>query len=301
MKKVILFIISVVFIFSCASEKFEHGDWEMVADGFRFPEGPAWDGAGSLYISNCNGGWIARIENSTVDTLVKSSEETFQKTNGLIYLDEGYLLGCEYGENGYIIKITMDGEVQKIVKEYEGQPFNRPNDLTMDKKRNIYFTDPKSYGIDKRDGRVFYYDMNTDQLSLVADSLAFPNGLELSPLDGKLYVCESATNSIISFDVAEDGSLKNKKPFITLPGGDTDGIEFDIKGNLYVAHFGGGAIYAISPQGEIINKIETPGKKPSNLEFGGKDYKTMFITEDETNAVYKMNVSIPGHSLNNMN
>ena len=91
------------------------------------------------------------------------------------------------------------------------------------------------------------------KLKLIADSLAFPNGINISPLDGKLYVCESAKQKIIRFDVTTGFNLNNKKEFIDLRGGDPDGIEFDENGNLYVAHFGGKAIYIFSPQRKFIN------------------------------------------------
>ena len=85
--------------------------------------------------------------------------------------------------------------------------------------------------------------------------------------------------------------------FIELPGGDPDGIDFDVKGNLYVAHFGSGTIYVISPVGQVLEKIKTPGAKPSNIEFGDSDFRTLYLTEDETNAVYKIKVLYPGYKI----
>ena len=76
--------------------------------------------------------------------------------------------------------------------------------------------------------------------------------------------------------------------------GDPDGCNFDQDENLYVAHFGGGTIWILNPDGSVKGKIKTPGLKPSNVEFGDSDLKTLYITEDETNAVYKIRVDIPG-------
>lgn len=92
----------------------------------------------------------------------------------------------------------------------------------------------------------------------------------------------------------EEGMLVNKEVFIKLPGGDPDGIEFDDIGNLYVAHFGGSAVYIVFPDGNMVKKMVTPGKKPTNLEFGDSDKKTLYLTEVETNAVYKMKMNISG-------
>ena len=69
---------------------------------------------------------------------------------------------------------------------------------------------------------------------------------------------------------------------------------FDIEENLYIAHFGGGAIIIVKPDGTILTKIKVPGKKPSNIEFAGDDLKTMYITEDETNCLYRIKVDVPG-------
>ena len=123
------------------------------------------------------------------------------------------------------------------------------------------------------------------------------NGIAFSPDSKKLFVCESAQNRILTYNVNENGFLSNKLVFAELPGGDPDGIAFDIDGNLYVAHFGGGAIYVFSPKGIIKDKLITPGKKPSNVEFGGEDMRTLFITEDETNSVYSRQVETAGMKL----
>ena len=130
------------------------------------------------------------------------------------------------------------------------------------------------------------------------DSLAFPNGINISPIDGKLYVCESVFNRILRYDIIKDNRLSKKEVFAVLPGGDPDGIEFDVEGNLYAAHFGGKAVYIFSPDGRLIQIIETPGSKPTNLEFGDEDYKTLYLTEVETNALYKIRTKYSGKNIN---
>ncbi len=274
-------------------DKITFSEWELVVRNQSFPEGITWDNNSTIYSSNCTGGWITRITDNKIDTFLIASDSTFGKTNGMIALSDGSLLACDYG-NGTIVKFSNTGKRRIILSGYENKPFNRPNDMTLDKDGNLFFTDPKSYGKDKLDGRVFFYDFKNKKLTLIKDSLAFPNGIGISPIDGKLYVCESAKSRILSFDISEKNELFNKNIFIELPGGDPDGFNFDINGNMYVAHFGGGNLYIISPKGKILHKIKTPGKKPSNVEFAEKDRKTLYLTEDETNSIYKMNVSIPG-------
>lgn len=292
----VLLFVALTLLCSCNSQPVQNEEWILVGSGFQFPEGPAWDSHGRLYVSNCYGGWIAKIEETEIDTFLLASDSTFGKTNGITVTNDGKILACDFG-NGAILEISETGDVQVLIPGYQRQPFNRPNDIIVTDAGVIYFTDPKSYGAEKTDGRLFYYDPATDDLQLVADSLAFPNGLGISPRDHKLYVCESAKNQIIRFAINPDGTLTNQEKFIELPGGDPDGIEFDVQGHLYVAHFGSGTVFVISPEGKALQQIKAPGKKPSNLEFGDADLKTLYLTEDETNSVYKIRVKHPGQKM----
>ena len=293
--KNILVSLLIIFSISCDKSVFVESKWQLVGSGFDFPEGPTWHSNGILYVSNCYGDWIAKITEDKIDTLVYKSDSTFQNTNGL-YITDDVIYACDFGL-GQILQITSEGKVTNLLSGYEGSKFNRPNDLIVLNNNNIYFTDPKSYGNDKLDGRLFFYKSDQDKLFLTADNLAFPNGLAISPIDQKLYVCESAKNQIVLFEISKNGLLQNKQKFVELPGGDPDGLDFDVEGNLYVAHFGTGTVFVISPEATIIEKIKTPGLKPSNLEFGGSDLKTLYLTEDETNSVYKIRVKIPGYKL----
>lgn len=269
--------------------------WIKVADELNFPEGPAYDGVSSIYLSNCYGGWITKFSDGRADTFVIKTKEpiSIEKTNGLTFCNDGYLYVCEYGK-GQILRINKAAKIEIYADGYQGVKFNRPNDLVLDKKGNLFFTDPKSYDANILDGRIFFIDAKTKQVKLVEDSLAFPNGINISPIDKKLYVCESAKQKIVRFSITDDYRLIDKEDFVSIPGGDPDGIEFDINGNLYAAHFGGKAIFIFSSNGDLIQKIETPGAKPTNLEFGGIDYKTLYLTEVETNSLYKIRVNNRG-------
>lgn len=292
MKNYLLFILLLISSFHTVNAQFfaDSSAWKLVFDGLDFPEGPVFDSKGNLYLSNCYGSWIAKYDGDTVDTfLVKSEKSTsIDKTNGLTIVNDK-IYACDYGL-GAILRITLDGKVDILASGFEGQKFSRPNDIVFDGKENIIFTDPKSYGKDILDGRIFSLNIYKNEIKLLAEDLAFPNGINISPIDKKLYVCESAKERIIRFDFDNDGKLVNKEIFVELPGGDPDGIEFDVNGNLYAAHFGGQAVYVISPSGEILNKIITPGKKPTNLAFDGNNYKTLYLTEVETNSVYRIKV-----------
>jgi gluconolactonase len=271
--------------------------WIKVAGGMNFPEGPAWDGRSTLYVSNCLGSWITRIQNDQADTFLVRSGKTpdFGKTNGLLFSNET-LFACDFGINA-ILKITMDGSVNVLAPGDTGTQFHRPNDLAFGPDGFLYVTDPFHYDRNNPDGIVYRIDPVTGNIEPVIKNLAFPNGIAFSA-DGKyLYICESAFQRVLRFPFGKTGAKGKPEMFVELPGGDPDGIAFDKKGNLYIAHFGGGAVYIVSPMGKIFHKLETPGRKPTNLEFGGKDLKTLYLTEVETNAVYQCNVKIPGQPL----
>ena len=267
--------------------------WEKVAEGLNFPEGPAWGGSG-LYFSNCYGGWIGRFANGKVDTFLTVREHplVFSKSNGLAYQND-FLFACDFGL-GAILRCSNTGQVQIYVTGYSGHPFNRPNDLCFDASGNLYFTDPKSYDREVLDGRVFRVSASDRTVALIADSLGFPNGITFSNDGKELYVCESAWSRVLRFTLQSDGTLDDKRVFVELPGGDPDGIDFDSEGNLYVAHFGGAAVYVISPDGSMKERIAAPGSKPTNIEFGGEDLRTLYLTEVETNALYRRRVEVAG-------
>ncbi|MBC7187557.1 MAG: SMP-30/gluconolactonase/LRE family protein [Calditrichaeota bacterium] len=268
--------------------------WERVGSGFDFPEGPVWDGKGSLYVANCYGGWIARIAEGRVDTFALLPPPG--RPNGLAMGPGRRLYACDFGRR-LLLAIRSSGEMAVLSAGPHEAPLNRPNDLAVDSSGRVYVTDPKTYGVEAVDGRIICVDVARDTSWVAASGLAFPNGIAFSPLDGKLYVSESARQRVVRFAVAGDGTLSDREVFAELPGGDPDGLAFDVQGNLYVAHFGGGAVIVISPRGRLSARVATPGRKPSNLAFGGEGMRYLFLTETETNGVYRCAVSVPGAQL----
>lgn len=273
--------------------------WVKIGYNNNFPEGPSYDGEKYIFISNCYGRWISKftkddisgkdsISLSAADNVLidfRADTAIVNRTNGLVNVN-GELYACEYG-NGSLVKINSSGKPEVVSKGYEGIRFNRPNDLCFDGEKSIYFTDPKSYNKEVLDGRIFRFNIETKQTELVCSNLAFPNGIKLSNDKEYLYVCESAKQVVTKIKVDKDGYLAERTTFVELPGGDPDGIEFDEENNLYVAHYGGKAIYKISSDGKIVTKYITPGKKPSNIELIDG---YLLITECETNSIYTMKI-----------
>ena len=292
-----LFSALVLLLWISSSPAQTASPWQLVLDKLSFPEGPAWDG-NTLYASNCRGNWIARVAEDSQRVFLYAAADpfTFAKTNGLTVYKDGSLFACDFGVNA-ILRILPAGKSERLAADCNGAPFHRPNDLAFDRKGYLYFTDPNAYDRNKRDGVVYRLDIKTRQVKAVATDLAFPNGIAFAA-DGKtVMIGESAMNRVLQFAVRKDGSLSDRRVFAELPGGDPDGMAFDRKGRLYVTHFGGGAVYVFNPDGSVNRTIATPGKRPSNIEFGGPRLDTLFLTETETNAIYKLEVDTPGLAL----
>jgi gluconolactonase len=293
-KSVILTLIATASLF-CQPSSLDV-QFTLVASGFQFPEGPAWSGK-ALYVSNCYSDWVARIEDGALDTFAVRPTRPFDfgKTNGLAFGADGSLYACDYGVNA-IVKFSPSGECRLVADGWNGEAFDRPNDLAFGPDGSLYFSDPKSYSETTDDGEVFRITPE-GAVERAASGLHFPNGVAVSPDGRRLYLAESAMERVLVFPIGEDGSLGDPEEFVSMPGGDPDGMAFDEAGNLYVAHFGGSAVWKIAPSGEPIGVLRTPGAKPSNVAFGGKDKKTLFVTEDETNAVYSARMETAGAPL----
>lgn len=272
-------------------------NWTLVAEGLHFPEGPAWDGHDTLYFSNCHGGYISRLgpDGYSVFFAADAQNDIHQRTNGITIGADGMLYVCEWGEGkGSILRIDKAGKAEVYCGAFEGKPFNRPNDCIFDPAGNLYFTDPNSYHPDKPDGVVYRIDKATQQVSVARAGFCFSNGLAFDTEGKFLYLAESAKHRVLKLPVLADGTLGEPEVFVEMPGGDPDGMNFDAEGRLYIAHFGGGAVWIVNPDGTVHSRLKTPGKKPSNVEFAGPDLKTLYVTEDETESVYTTRVEVAG-------
>lgn len=278
----------------------QEAEWTFLAGELNFPEGPAWDGNGTLYFSSCKGEFIGKVGPEGYGVLLAndSQRDRWQRTNGLTVGADGNVYACEWAETGGgILKVTPGGVATWVTHDFEGGRYQRPNDLAFDPVGNLYFTDPKSYDPNNPDGIVYRIDHATGNVTKAAEGFCFCNGLAFSADGSTLYLAESAKHRVLKLRVEADGSLSSPEVFAEMPGGDPDGMNFDEEENLYVAHFGGGFVWVFEPNGNLKRKLKTPGSKPSNVEFGGEDRRTLFITEDETNAVYKTRVDVPGLAL----
>ncbi len=276
-----------------------------VVSDLQFPEGPAYDGKGNIYCSNCQADYITCLTvDGEITTPYRANHSsappyTFRKSNGMTFNRDGALWVCDFGRNA-IVSIRPDGEQILIADQCDGQPFRAPNDLAFDASGNLYFTDPGGSGRDNPIGSVYRVEADTNKVRRVAGGLAFPNGLALTADGRTLYVCESQLNRILCFDIHADGSLGELGEFASLESsgpGEPDGMAVDVRGHLWIAHYGAHVVLELDTAGRIVGRIQMPigsPEGPTNVEFGDSDLKTLYITDPSTSALFKIRMNHAG-------
>ncbi|WP_439584645.1 SMP-30/gluconolactonase/LRE family protein [Dyadobacter bucti] len=234
-------------------------------------EGPAVDEDGNVYAVNfARDGTIAQISKkgnaSFFVTLPKGSTG-----NGIRFADKSTFFVADYtGHN--VLKVNM---ITKDISVFANEPkMNQPNDLAITSTGHIFCSDPNWK---EQTGQIWHVSPE-GKTRLVAENMGTTNGIDVSPDEKKLYVNESVQRNVWVFDLAADGTLSNKKLLHHFEDGGMDGMRCDVLGNLYIARHGKGEVAVLSPDGKVIQTIQTIGKKVSNICFGGKNGKTCYIT-----------------------
>ncbi len=216
--------------------------------------------------------------------------ENTEGCNGLMFDGRGRLFACQGGAHKIIAIDPKSKQIQVVADSYEGQSFDRPNDLVVDREGGVYFTDPNAKS-------VFY--VNADKkVSRLIDDLPRPNGVILSPDEKTLYVLPSGSPDVMAYPVESPGKIGAGRVFCRLQqaangearGG--DGLTVDAKGNLYFTQPALSAIQVVTPAGKTLGLIRVP-ENPSNCAFGGPDLKTLFITA--RTSLYGAPMEATGH------
>lgn len=247
---------------------------EKLADGFRFTEGPACDADGNVFFTDQPND---RILKWSVEGKLSTFMQPCGRSNGLCFDADGNLWACA-DEKNELWCIRPDGEVEVVVKDYQGKLLNGPNDLWIRPDGGIYFTDPfykRPYwkrGPSEQGKAVYYLAPDRETLVRVADDLKQPNGVIGTP-DGKtLYVADIGAGKTYAYDIEENGTLANKRLFCTMG---SDGLTIDDAGNVYLT---GKGVTVFNARGEKIRHIPIEAGWTANVCFGGPDRQTLFIT-----------------------
>ncbi len=275
------------------------GDVELVQDGFAFTEGPAWDPKSkTLYFSDIPANKIHRVRaDGSIDVFTNQSNHT----NGILITRDGHLLACQM--DGQIVRYDKKTAAATVIAgQYDGNRFNAPNDLVVDSRGGVYFTDPlfRAPKPLPQGVQAVYYVAPADgngkrEVTRVTENLPAPNGIGLSPDGSRLYVCPSQQAEMLAYEVTATGKLSEPTVFCTVkqPEGKSntgaDGITLDEQGNVYITtHLG---VQIFSPEGKPLGLVAFP-QQPSNVCFGGEDWKTMYVTA--RSGVYRVRMPIAG-------
>ena len=243
---------------------------KTVQSGFNGTEGPATDPEGNVYFTSRSVQGICKWTWS--DGKISVYRENVGEPIGMAFDSEGRLVVCEMG-NGRLTRDDLEGNITVLADTYNGSTL-RPNDVWVDPRGGMYFSS----------GQIYYVSPDGKKVICVTTDIGNANGVTGTP-DGKtLYVGD--TQVVYSFKIQSDGSLTEKKFFCNMEF--SDGLKVDEYNNVYVT---GDLLYIFNPKGEKIEEIVVP-ERPKNMNFGGKDGKTLFITCP--NSVYTLEMTVRG-------
>jgi gluconolactonase len=214
------------------------------------------------------------------------------RSNGLYFDREGFLWACADAKNE-LWRISPSKEADVVVREFEGKLLNAPNDLWIDPKGGIYFTDPfykRDYwdrGPMEQPCQGVYYLTPVDRnIRRVVDDMKQPNGLIGTP-DGKtLYISDLGGNTTWKYSIGEDGALSGKTLFCSLG---SDGMTLDNQGNVYLT---GKGVTVFNADGNQIHHVAVDEPWTANVCFGGQDRDYLFITA--STALYRIKMAVEG-------
>jgi len=296
MKPSAFFSLSIVLvtIFSCGTKRqilfSEASTPSLVADNFAFTEGPAIAPNGDVYFTDQPNNRIHKWSAETGKVSIYMNNAG--RANGLFFDDEGNLLACA-DENFQLWRIDDEKNITVLADGFDLKNFNGPNDLWIDNKGGIYFTDPyyqrpywERTKMEMDGQRAYYRTPDGTEIKIAADHFIRPNGI-IGTKDGKtLYIADIGDKKTYKYKIQKDGSLGEPELFVEMG---SDGMTIDSRGNVYLT---GDGVTIFNSKGEKIDHIPVPQKWTANVTFGGKDRKTLFITA--STAVYTLGMKVAG-------
>lgn len=264
---------------------------KKLAGDFGFTEGPAADSEGNVYFTDQPNDEILTW---SVDNTLSVFDSNSGRSNGLFFDNEGRLLAAADSANQLRRYSIQDTTFQVLLDDYEDKRFNGPNDIWVDEKGGIYFTDPyyQRDWWERQQGElvnqdVYYLAPGADEARVVASGLQQPNGIIGSLEDDILYVADIGAGNTFRYSIQEDGNLTGKKIFVNQG---SDGMTIDERGNIYLT---GNGVHVFSPIGEAVTHIPINENWTANVSFGGREHKTLFITASE--GLYSVDMNVRGN------
>ncbi len=262
---------------------------------------PCWDG-GRLFFTNNNFEPVSASRTYLMepDGTVRIIRDGNNATTAVKRSGHGTFYCCEM-RGHRVIEMDADGQVMKVVSgEYNGKRVDGPNDLIVDSRGGIYYTDSQFIGDEAKmqDTTAVYYVTPDGSTKRVLDDIEFPNGIAISPDGRTLYVTNSYGRFLRAYDILADATVSNGRDFAELQvpaeangQSGADGLAVDSAGNIFVATTKGVGIQVVSPAGKIIGTIPAE-VVVNNVAFGGEDLKTLYVSAKD--GIYTIPVLVPG-------
>ena len=256
-----------------------------------FLEGPVFDAAGNLFVTDIPFGRIFRIDAGGQWDVVAEYDGW---PNGMKLRGAGELLVTDYKRGLVAIEIAS-GRARDFLGHRNSESFKGVNDLTVDSRGNVYFTDQGQSGMHDPAGRV--YRLGVDgRLDLLLSNAPSPNGIVLSPHERFLFVAMTRGNCVWRMPLMPDGSVSKAGQFFTSYGpSGPDGLAIDSKGRLIVCNPGLGLAWVLNERAEPVEVLRAaPGASLTNVAFGGDDRATAYFTQSTTGEVLFARMENPG-------
>jgi len=271
------------------AEKLTNVKFDHYAKAPGYSEGPTWRN-GDLFF--CSGALLKVDPQRNVFPYLEIGPA------GTVLKGDGHILVAD-NKFKAILDVSPEGKVGVVAERYETELLRGLNDLTIDAKGNVYWTDPEGSSLKTPVGNI--YRLRPDgRVDRVATGLAFPNGLDVDPASKYLYLIESQSKKILRYKLPEDNDpLGKPELFYDLEGSGGDGCVFDAAGNLWVADFhrpdsGKGRITVLSPEAKVLAYLPVPAKVVSNIAFGGPNHDEIFCTTGDPPGVFHAKVGVKG-------
>lgn len=260
-----------------------------VADSFL--EGPVFDEAGNLYVTDIPWGRILRVDPQGAWTLVAEYDG---EPNGMKFLNAGTLLITDY-KNGLMKLDVASAKITPHLQRRNSESFKGVNDLVFDSAGNLYFTDQGQSGLHDPSGRL-YRLRPSGQLDLLLANVPSPNGVALSPDERVLYLAVTRGNCVWRVPLLPDGSVAKVSQFFTSYGpSGPDGLAVDAEGRVLVANPGLGYVWVLNGRAEPEQVLRgAAGSSTTNLAFGGEGRRTLYVTDSTHGRILRATVDAPG-------
>jgi gluconolactonase len=284
----------------------------IFATGLSNPEGPVAlpDGTWVIVEGGADRGCVTQISD---DGQTKRVIRKTGRPNGLAVDSAGVIWVAESGTPS-LVRLSMDGKAEVVATECDGEKFLFPNDLCFGPDGALYLTDSgvvignfapnnqirPDYPSVQYDGRVYRVDVQTGKVKKLDSGIKFTNGIAFGP-DNLLYANETLTGNIYKYEW-KDGEIAGPRILFgnvirpDAPPGwkGPDGMAFSTDGRLYVAVFGQRDVTVLGKNGEVVERIPTSGKLPTNLAFALPGRKRIHVTEYEFGQLEVFDVAADG-------